>query len=77
MENEHERTFELDEGRAVRLGWRVFAALAVLTVVEYVVAVELGNNLTPLAVIALTKAGLIARYFMHIVALWRGGEEAH
>jgi cytochrome c oxidase subunit IV len=68
---------ELEGTRPVRLGWLVFAALAVFTAVEYIVAVEVGRNLAFLFVLALAKAGLIMRYFMHIVALWRAPEEGH
>jgi cytochrome c oxidase subunit IV len=68
---------ELEAARPTRLGWLVFAALAVLTAVEYIVAVEVGRNLALLFVLALAKAGLIIRYFMHIVALWRAPEEGH
>jgi hypothetical protein len=62
-----------------RRGMNVFLVLAVLTVVEYVVAVSLDS--VPLLVTLLTAAALgkcwaIAVYFMHITRLWRG-EEAH
>jgi hypothetical protein len=68
---------EREEAGAARLGWLVFAALAVLTAVEYIVAAEVGRNLVPLLVIAVVKASAIAWYFMHIVALWRAPEEGH
>lgn len=57
---------------AIRTGWMVFAALAALTIVEYVVAVRVEANLPIVAVIALGKAGFIGYYFMHIVRAWRG-----
>lgn len=57
---------------AVRTGWMVFAALAVLTIVEYVIAVRLDANLPIIALIAAAKAGFIVYYFMHVVRAWRG-----
>ncbi len=58
------------------IGWRVFLALAVLTVVEFVLAVTIDANLPILVVIAVVKAGLIVHYFMHLLRVWRGaGEE--
>jgi caa(3)-type oxidase subunit IV len=59
----------------LRTGWVVFLILAVLTAVEWFVAVLITANLPILIVIALAKAGLIVHYFMHIVRLWQGGEE--
>jgi cytochrome c oxidase subunit IV len=50
----------------------VLIGLAVLTAVEYGIAVALHSNVLPyLAVIALIKAGLIVQYFMHVAQLWR------
>ncbi len=57
---------------AIRTGWMVFLALAVLTIVEYIVAVGVDANLPVIAVIALGKAGFIVYYFMHVVRAWRG-----
>ena len=59
----------------VRIGWIVFTILAALTVIEWLVAVLITANLPILLIIALAKAGFIVHYFMHIVRLWRGGEE--
>lgn len=54
----------------VRTGYVVFAALAVATAVEYVVAVsDVPGSLLVLAVVALLKAWLIVDYFMHVRAL--------
>ena len=62
----------------LHLGTRVLVGLALLTLVEYVVSVGLaGGALVPLVVIALAKAGLIARYFMHVVQLWRREGHGH
>ncbi len=55
-------------------GLRAIVVLAVLTAVEFVVAmtVSRGNGLVPiLVVIAVVKAWVIADYFMHIYQLWR------
>ena len=59
----------------LRVGWLVFLALAVLTVVEFIVAVTVTANLPILVVFALVKAGLIMYYFMHLLKIWRGEEE--
>ncbi len=64
---------------AQRRGLMVFIALAVLTVVEYIVAVSLDSVpvlVTLLALAAGGKCWAITVYFMHISKLWRG-EEAH
>ena len=60
---------------AVRTGWVIFLALALLTFVEYMIAVSLEANLPIIIGIAVVKAGLIGWYFMHIVRAWPGGEE--
>jgi len=49
----------------LRRGVLVFVALAVLTAVEYAIAVFTGIYLL-LAVTALGKAGLVVWYYMHI-----------
>jgi caa(3)-type oxidase subunit IV len=54
---------------------RVFVALAVLTAVEFVIAVTVDANVPILAAFAVAKAGLIMYYFMHIARLWRPLEE--
>lgn len=59
---------------AYRTGFLVFVALAVLTALEYYLAVQLGT-LAGLFVLALIKAALIIRYFMHVNRLW--AEEGH
>lgn len=52
--------------RAMLVGRNVFILLAVLTVVEYAVAVSLDSALILLFVVATAKAWLIVVYFMHI-----------
>lgn len=62
-----------------RRGLIVILALAVLTVLEYLVAVGLSSSavlVALLAVAAATKCWAITVYFMHVTRLWRG-EEAH
>ena len=57
--------------RALRTGWVVFLGLAVLTAVEFLVAVTVTTNLPAVLVMALMKAGLIIYYFMHLLRIWR------
>jgi len=65
------------KARAVKsIGWWVFLGLGALTLIEYLVAVEVEFNMFWLTQIAVVKAGLIAYYFMHVARSWsRGGEE--
>ncbi len=58
-----------------RRNFYVFIALAVLTLVEFIIGINLANPAVPLLIIALIKAGLIVQFFMHIYRLWR--EEKH
>lgn len=66
------------QGLPTRLGfgWKVIAGLAVLTVIEFVIAVTLGRGIMAplLVVIALYKTVLIALYFMHFKQLWQREE---
>jgi len=64
-----------DKKRASRIGWWIFIGLAIVTLIEYVVAVEFNINLFFLAQIAVLKAGLIAVYFMHIGRAWERTKE--
>lgn len=59
---------------AYRQGILVFAGLAILTVLEFVVARALGSVVL-LFLVGLIKAGLIIQYYMHLRSVW--GEEAH
>lgn len=60
----------------LRRGLRVFIGLAVLTAIEYAVAVSHVTGLLGwLALMAILKTWLIADYFMHMPQLWRRGEE--
>ena len=59
---------------AYRLGWITLIILAVLTIIEFIVAVYMGA-LVLLFIIALLKAAVIVQNFMHIARLWQ--EESH
>ncbi len=58
-----------EQARRVRVGVIIFLVLAVLTGVEYWIAVSMTGNLLPLSLIALAKVGLIAYFFMHIAQI--------
>lgn len=60
---------------ASRIGWWIFIGLAIVTGIEYLIAVVLSINVFFLAQIAVLKAGLIAVYFMHIGRAWERAEE--
>lgn len=54
-----------------RRNFYVFLALAALTILEFGVAIGLGDRGTvALLIIALVKAGLIVQFFMHISRVW-------
>jgi hypothetical protein len=55
----------------MRVLWTIGVGLAVLTLIEFIIAVETSNNLIPLTVIALFKAWLIVHFYMHVYRLWR------
>jgi heme/copper-type cytochrome/quinol oxidase subunit 4 len=60
---------------ALRVGVITFVILAVLTAIEYVIAVTL--NVWPvLVVVALLKAALVLQFFMHLPRVF-SGEEGH
>jgi cytochrome c oxidase subunit 3 len=58
----------MDKSSAYRQGITIFVYLAVLTALEFFVAVTLGFALIMIAV-ALVKAGLVMYYYMHIYKL--------
>lgn len=64
------------QGNAVSIGLVVVLVLAVATIIEYVIAIEVDKNLPVLIVIAFFKAGLILYYFMHIVRAWASEEHS-
>lgn len=62
-------------GQRLKIGFGVMAALAVLTIIEYAIAVEVEHPLLPLLPFAALKFGLILEYFMHFSAvLGKGGD---
>ncbi len=64
-----------DEKRAAyRTGFVVFLIVATLTAVEFYLA-SISGAVAGLFVVALIKAALIIRYFMHVNRLW--AEESH
>lgn len=65
---------KFERGRR-RIGWAVFWGLLVLTVIEYLIAVNLSKVLLWMIPLAIVKAALIVIYFMHIRELWHAEEE--
>ena len=62
----------------LRIGWIVAIVLAVLTALEYWIAIRFEGNVIPwLAIIALLKAWLIVQYFMHVSQLWHAEKGEH
>ena len=59
-----------------RQGVMVLVGLAVLTVLEFVIAVILEGSVSLLFIVVLAKAGLILQYYMHVNSIW-AEEEAH
>ena len=80
--HERERFDEMTAGphgpslaQRVKVGLLVMAGLAVLTVIEYVIAVGVEHPLLPLLPFAALKFLLILEYFMHFTAvLGKGGD---
>jgi len=66
----------VDKKEALNLGAIIFAFLAVLTVLEFFIAITIGAVML-LVVIALVKAGLVGYYYMHIYRLNLEDESAH
>lgn len=63
-----------DRRAAYRRGVVTFVALAVLTILEFVVATTIGS-LVLLFIAALIKAAIILQYFMHLGHVWEEVEE--
>lgn len=57
---------ENGKNMAVRMGYIVAVTLAILTAIEYGIAVSFENSLVALAILAFIKAGVIINYFMHV-----------
>ncbi len=66
----------LTEKLAFRRGWLVLLVLALLTIVELYIAIQL-QSITILFVILLIKAAIIAQNFMHISEVFASEETAH
>jgi cytochrome c oxidase subunit IV len=60
---------------AYRKGAMTLGVLAVLTLVEYLLAIGLESATVPLIIIAILKVAIIVQNFMHISQLW--SEEGH
>ena len=59
-------------------GIYVIVILAILTILEFVVAIVVDSSLwlvIGLTPFALLKAGLILYFFMHVYKVWRGEEQ--
>lgn len=67
----------MEEKKAAKMsiGWKIGGVLAILTLLEYWVAVSFTGNLPYLAIAGFAKAFLIVKYFMHISQLWNEGED--
>jgi heme/copper-type cytochrome/quinol oxidase subunit 4 len=61
----------------LRRGVLVFVGLAVLTAIEFGIAIGLAGSLPLLAVVAVAKTALILEYFMHLSSLFRTDEGGH
>ena len=69
---------ESAQSRQLSRGLKVIIALAVLTAIEFLVAVEITTGrFGILSVIALIKAALIVEYFMHYSRLWSDSDDGH
>jgi cytochrome c oxidase subunit 3 len=64
-------THSQDKAAALRQGVLIFVYLAVLTALEYFVAVAM-DAVPLLVIVALVKAGLVMYYYMHIYRLGEG-----
>jgi hypothetical protein len=66
------------EAVAQNRGLLAIVVLAVLTAVEFVVAVGIDSTVAVvvlLAVLGVAKAWIIVQIFMHVAKLWRGEED--
>jgi len=65
---------DVQKKSALRQGNIVIGVLAILTIVEFFIAIEL-DSVVLLFIVALIKAALVVQFFMHVYRLWR--EENH
>ncbi len=75
QEERRETAHVAEPKKQSRVGLVVFVILAVLTGVEYLLAVSIDANLPILMVVAIAKAVLIMYYFMHVARSWGSSEE--
>jgi heme/copper-type cytochrome/quinol oxidase subunit 4 len=59
---------------ALTRGIVIFAVLAVITIIEYVIGVR-EAPVAVMAILALLKAGLVAWYFMHVGRVFNASDE--
>ncbi|MRR32922.1 hypothetical protein EG834_21900 [bacterium] len=64
------------KGLALRRGVIIFLGLAILTAVEFILA-KMSVPSVILWIIALSKAGLVINFFMHISRLFEPDEGGH
>ena len=65
----------IGKSKRMRVGWLVFAGLAVLTAVEFWLSVVVRPATPYLVATSAVKAALIIHYFMHVSQLWRQGSD--
>ncbi len=73
---EHRR--ERAKARTRRVAWAMAVFLLLGAVVEYIIAVNVKQNVPIMVAMNLAEAAAIAIYFMHVSRVWRsdGREEA-
>lgn len=67
---------DVSKDKRFRIGWLVFAGLAILTAAEFGISTAVPSPVPYLTVTAIVKAGLIVTFFMHAAELWRREEGA-
>ena len=73
----HGHTFDKEAAQSAYSSiWFWGAVLAVLTIVEFVVA-DQTSSLAIMMILALLKAVIVLNYFMHIYRLWRDDDHGH
>ena len=68
---------ETKKKEAFRVGVAVFILLAFMTIGEFFIGAYVVGWAAPLILIALIKAALIIRDYMHLPRLFAGEEEGH
>jgi hypothetical protein len=62
---------------AFRIGFAVFLLLAFMTIGEFLIGAYVVGWAAPLWLIAIIKAALVVRDYMHLPRLFAGEEEVH